>query len=101
MVVEDSAAAWSDTAPYFLFSNTGTKGELKAALHAKLHHPGHASLFLQDSEGDFADWAEPIALPTSGTVCVKVATDTFSAGKMHITVQCYAASHCSWQLVQT
>ena len=80
MVVSDSAAAWSDTAPYFQFSTQGTKEELKAALLAKLScHQQDASLFLQDSDGDFADWDEPIALPTSGTVCVKVATGT-SAG---------------------
>ncbi|DBA84058.1 TPA: hypothetical protein ACH3X1_006539 [Trebouxia sp. C0004] len=80
MLVNDSAAAWCETAPYFLFSITGTKQELKEALYAKVVHQGHAALFLQDSEGDFADWDEPIALPTSGTVRVKVATDTHPAG---------------------
>lgn len=83
MVVRDSAAAWSETAPYFLFSATGTKEELKAALHGKLDHRGDVSLFLRDNEGDFADWDEPIALPTSGTICVKVATDTLSAGNVY------------------
>ena len=82
MVVKDSAAAWCETAPYFLFSITGTKQELKETLHAKLVHQGHAALFLQDSEGDFADWDEPIALPTSGTVRVKVATQSHPAGNM-------------------
>lgn len=79
MVVKDSAAEWSGSAPCFLFS---TKRELKEALHARLDHQGHASLFLQDSEGDFVDWDEPIALPTNGTICVKVATDTLPAGNM-------------------
>ena len=76
MVVRDSAAAWSENAPCLLFSTTGTKQELKEKLHAKMGHQGHISLFLQDTEGDFVDWDMPIALPPSGTICVKVATDT-------------------------
>lgn len=80
MMVRDRAAAWSDSAPNFLFSSTGTKAELKAELHRR--HQGHVSFFLQDSDGDFAEWDEPIALPASGTVCVKVATDTFTAGNL-------------------
>lgn len=38
---------------------------------------------MQDSDGDFADWHEPIALPTSGTVCVKVATGTSAGNWAH------------------
>lgn len=76
MVVNDSAAEWSESAPYFLFSPTGTKQELQEALLAKLEHQGRAALFLQDSDGDFADWDEPIALPTSGTARVKVVLST-------------------------
>ena len=79
LVVSNCATAWSDAAPYFLFSATGNKEELKAAVHAKVGTQGLATLFLQDEEGDFADWDEPIPLLTSGTVCVKVAID--SAGK--------------------
>lgn len=76
MVVNDGAAAWSESAPYFLFSPTGTKQELQEALLAKLEHQGRAALFLQDSDGDFAYWDEPIALPTSGTARVKVVLST-------------------------
>lgn len=82
MVVRDCTAAWSETATYFLFSATGSKEELKADLQARNNHRGHVSLFLQDDEGDFADWDEPVALPTSGAICVKVATDTFPTGNM-------------------
>lgn len=82
MVVKDSAAAWCETAPYFLFSMAGTKEELKEEVHAKVVHQGHADLFLQDSEGDFAKWDEPIALPASGTIRVRVAIESHPAGNM-------------------
>ena len=78
MVVQDSATAWSNHAPYFLFSATGSKEELKAAVHAEAGIQGHASLYLQDDDGDFAFWNEPVPLPASGTICVKVATDSAS-----------------------
>ena len=87
MVVRDCTAAWSETAIYFLFSATGSKEELKADLQAKFIHLGHVSLFLQDDEGDFADWDEPVALPTNGTICVKVPSDTFSIGNMSDTCE--------------
>ena len=80
LVVRDKAAPWSDSAPCFLFSSTGTKAELEAELRGK--HPEHASFLLQDSDGDFLDWDAPVPLPASGTVCVKVAIDTFSAGNL-------------------
>lgn len=80
MVVNDSVAAWSDAAPYFPFSNSGTKQDLKAKVQAKLQFRDDAALFLRDIEGDFANWDEPVPLPASGTICVKVAIDTLSAG---------------------
>lgn len=89
MVVRDRLAAWSESATCFLFSTTGTKNELQEALHARLDHQGHASLFLQDSEGDFMDWDEPIELPTSGTICVKMATGTLPAGNGFGMVICF------------
>ena len=99
MVVSDcAAAAWSEDAPYFLFSAAGSKEELKAELQAKLDHHGHVSLFLRDNEGDFADWDEPVALPTSGTVCVKVATDTCPTGILCNTCECTTQTSLHHQL---
>ncbi len=80
MLVTDSATAWSDNAPYFLFSTTGNKEQLKAAVHANADPQGYAMLFLQDNEGDFAVWDAPIPLPTSGTIRVKVKVAKDSAG---------------------
>ena len=33
----------------------------------------HVTLLLRDEDDDFAEWDEPVPLPTSGTICVKVA----------------------------
>lgn len=65
----NSAAPWLDTAPCLCVKPTDTKEEVKAAIFARL---GHATLFLQDSDGDFVAWDEPIELPANGTICVKV-----------------------------
>ncbi len=51
MPITDSATAWSDHAPCFLFSNTGNNEELKKAVHAYANPQGDATLFLQD-DGD-------------------------------------------------
>ncbi len=56
----------------FLFSPAGNKEELKKAVHAYADPQGHATLFLQDSGGDFVVWDAPIPLPTSGIIRVKV-----------------------------
>ena len=79
-MVTDSATAWSDIAPYFLFSTTGDKEQLTVAVHANADPQEHATLFLQDNEGDFAVWDAPVLLPISGTICVKVKVAKDSAG---------------------
>ncbi len=80
LLVTDSATAWSDDAPFFPFSTAGDKEQLKAAVHANADPQEHATLFLQDNEGDFAVWDAPIPLPTSGTIRVKVKVAKDSAG---------------------
>ena len=80
LLVTDSATPRSDNAPWFLFSITGDKEQLKLAVHAKAEPLGQANLFLQDNEGYFMAWNDPTPLPTSGTIRVKVKVAKDSAG---------------------
>lgn len=74
--VTSKAAGWADNAPFFSFNDTWDKEALKAAVLARKQCRGHATLLLGDQDGDFAEWNEPLPIPASGTICVKVAIDS-------------------------
>ena len=91
MVVTSKTAAWSHEAPYFSFSATRTKEELKTELLAKAKCMGHGTLLLRDEDDDFAEWDEPVPLPTSGTICVKVAVDSTGSQGLRLCLGRYIA----------
>lgn len=84
-VVNDPAAAWSESFPCFKV-NDGTKHELEAAVRRKLDHPAPATLYLRDDEGDFVDWSET-ELPAKGTISVKAVKDTGSLSQLQFLMQ--------------
>ena len=92
----DSAAPWRDTAPCLCVKPTNTKEEVKAAIFARL---GHATLFLQDSDGDFVAWDEPIELPANGTICVKVVNAGGSSSSL--SSGCHLSLQHDWSGIAT
>ena len=75
------ATPWTDEVPVLCVSSAASKNEVEEAVLAEVNLPVPVVLLFRDGDGDFVTWAEAVALPETGTLCVKAVP----AAGMHTT----------------
>lgn len=65
------ATPWTDEATVLFVSSAASKKEVEEAVLAKVKLLVPVTLLVSNGDGACTKWAEPVALPETGTLCVK------------------------------